>query len=345
MNKQIAITCIVDSLKGFGNFNRCLVLAESFHKKGYKVFFIIHNNSIAIKTIREKKFDYVLIPKSFSYKNEYSFIIKILERKNCNAIIIDVREYGEKLSQKLMGKNLKTILIDDAWCRKAYADLIFNVTPIKKFHSYKKINKNVKLYLGSKYFITNPQFRKFKKTTKILQKKKYNIVVSMGGSDPHKLSFLVVKSLQHISNINTKLVIGPFFKHTLKFKNFIKKQKNITIIYSPISIWKIFQNSDIVISSASSTLFELAIQMVPTLCIATEEHQIPYAKLFASKKFVINLGFWKNLESRTIQKTLVNILNDKNLRKKMSRKGQKLVDGRGVGRITKIILNILEKSN
>lgn len=338
MKHQIVMRCITDALKGYGNFGRCVALAESMRNKGYGITFIIDHNNPAIRELQKRKFNHVLIPKSLLYDKESTFITNMIHLKNSKIVIIDMREYGEKISKKLINKNFKVVLLDDAWCKKAYADVIINGTIIKHYHEYEKINKNTKLFVGSKYFITNNEFRKHRKMIyEIFDRKKYLVVVSVGGSDPDELSLFILRSISELPNINIKVIIGPFFKHLTKLHKFIKNKKNIDFVCSPVNIWQEFQNADVVISNAGSTLYELAIQRVPTICIPAVEHQVLYAKEFASKGSAINLEVWKNLNSETIKKTLSYVLDDKIKRKKMCMAGNKIIDGKGLSRVTCIL--------
>ena len=57
-----------------------------------------------------------------------------------------------------------------------------------------------------------------------------------------------------------------------------------------------------VISNAGNTLFELAVQKVPTICIPAIEHQVPYARFFQTNGFGINLGLWNNVKNKDVKK-------------------------------------------
>lgn len=341
--KTIAIRCITDNSKGFGHLSRCLSLGEQLKNNGHNIVFIINKNNSAIKEIHKRKFAYILIPKMISHKQESNFISTLMYSRNYDAIIIDMREYSENLTRQLSGNSFKTILLDDVWCNKVYADMIFNGTITKKFYKYKKINMKSKLFLGPDYFIANKEFYKHKKNSNnIVDKKRYNIVVSMGGSDLGKLTYSVTKSIMDLTNINVKVIIGPFYRDLTKLLELIKNKKHVSIMYSPPKIWKQFQQADVVIANAGSTLFELAIQRVPTICIPAIKHQILYAKEFSTKGFALNLFMWKNSKTKIIQKTLIKILGDKTKRRKICSFGDKIVDGKGLSRTTRLITRLLD---
>lgn len=344
LKQEIVICCITDKSKGFGNFSRSVTIAEAMREKGYKIVFIINNNNSAIQELKSKKFIHVIIP-MFDTQHDYSnLILEILDSRKCTTVIIDMREYGEQISKNLMNKNLRVVLVDDAWCKKAYADIIFNGTMIKQYHKYRKINKTSKIFVGSKYWIIQKEFMKHKKNLyNISDKEKYHVVISVGGSDPHKLSLFVAKALQNIDNIKITIIVGPFFTKLVKLKQFVKNNKNIALVFSPKKIWNEFIKADVVISGSGNTLFELAAQRIPTICIATIEHQIPYAKMFAAKGSAINLGFWKNVNYELIRKTLIQILSDKLKRRKMCLASNTILDGKELLRVTTILEKNIDK--
>jgi len=333
MKKKILVRCITEYSKGFGNLNRCITLAEGLKRKGYKIIFLIDRKALAINEIKKKNFEYKIFKKYSRSKDEASAITNLMISNNYCSIIIDMREYGESLTKNLMNKNFEVILIDDAWCKKAYADLIINGTIVKKYHNYKKINQQSRIFVGSKYWIINKEFLKHKKKlNRIFQKDKYRIVISMGGSDPNNLSEFIANSLKTIPNLEISILAGPFFSNLTSLRKLARK-KNISLIENPRKIWRKLVKGDIVLSAAGSTLYELCIMRIPTICVPIVKHQIPYAKLFSSKGFSINLGSKKRLNYAKIQNSVNFLLGNIRERKKMSKAASKIIDGKGLTRV------------
>jgi len=331
----IVIRCITNKQKGFGNLSRCITLAEGLRKKKYQILFLIDNEKQAHKIIKKKNFLFQIISKTKSLKNQAEHIAKIMNSVFSPLLLLDMREYGESLSKYLSKHNFKTMLIDDAWCKNVYANTLINVTPILKYHKYKKINKKSRIYTGAKYFIAD---KKFLQTKKIIpQQKTPKIIVSMGGSDPDDLTSLVIKSLLFLSKIQVKIILGPLYSHINNIQNMIKNNSNFTIINNPQNIWKEFSHATLAISNAGNTLFELAIMGIPTICIPAVEHQIPYAETFAKKGFAKNLGYEKQITQKVILDTTLSLLSDRKLRKKMKKVGPVIIDGRGLSRVIDIV--------
>ena len=186
--------------------------------------------------------------------------------------------------------------------------------------------------------MANENFSKNKKTDQqIIKKKIYTVVISIGGSDPKNLTITILNAIMNLSNIKIIIIIGPFFTNISKIKNLIKNKKNIRIKTSPDKIWNEFSKADVIISKSGITLYELAILGIPTLCISSFKHEEPSAKEFMKKKFLINLGMQNKVNKSLIEKKLWQLLLDQKKRRVMSNQGKKIVDGKGLQRITKII--------
>jgi UDP-2,4-diacetamido-2,4,6-trideoxy-beta-L-altropyranose hydrolase len=342
MNRQksvFGIRCISETGKGYGNFNRCLTVANSLQTQKQNIIFFINKNSIVEKQLLKKKINYIIVPKFLSKQKESFFILKKCEIINCKILLIDMREYGEILS-KYFYNNIFTILFDDAWCKNAYANIIFNGTNVKKYHEYKLKNLRSKLFLGSKYWISNKNFLSSRKSKhKIINKKIYSIIISMGGSDPKNFSLFILKSLLDIKNIKIKIILGPFNKNKKSILKIIENRNNINLIISPEKIWNEFSNSDLVICNAGNTLFELAILGIPSISIPAFKHEVEYSREFEKNKFSINL---EKPTSRKIQLFVEKILKNSKYRRSASQCGKKIVDGKGLSRVLKIITQYSE---
>jgi len=298
-------------------------------------------NIIKLKKILQKNnLKYSVVPKFNSKKAESEFLVKKMNYFKSKSIILEMREFSEILSKYLKKHGKQVIIIDDAWVKNIYADLIFNGTVIKKFHKYKKINQNAKIFTGPKFWIADLHFTKNqKKNITIKSKKIYSVVVSMGGADSTGITIRILNHLKNMASINFRVIIGPLFTKHNQLKQFINS-KNIVFINSPEKIWIEFKNADLVICNGGNTLFELLIQQIPTLCIPAISHQIPYAKFFDSAGATINLGYWRTVTSKKLLSNLESILFNTTKRKKMANLGSKILDGRGVSRVA----NIIEKN-
>ena len=76
--KNLTIRCLTISSKGYGNFNRCLTLAENLRKNYCNVSFVIDKNKNAIDELKKRKFLFSYISTSKSFKNKTISLIQTL---------------------------------------------------------------------------------------------------------------------------------------------------------------------------------------------------------------------------------------------------------------------------
>ncbi len=335
MKKLIAIRCIGDHSHGYGHFSRCLAIAKYFSKKNLNVIFLINESKYLKEELSKTKFKFYIVPRYKKIISEGNFLKKFIFKNNISCLIIDMKEFSENLSKEIQNCNCLNVVIDDSSVTNVYSDILLNGTPIKQYHNYKLYNKNSKLLLDTKYFLNNSEFSQTKKKlSEIKIKKKYKVVVSCGGSDVNNLTWKIIKEIIKLPNLQIQVIIGPLMKKNIPF-DIVKN--NVKIINSPKKIWTIFSKSDLVICTSGSTLFELAIQGIPCINVATVNHQIAYGKVFSKSGFGVYLGFWKQANFSKLSSLLEECLSDVIKRKKMSSSGKNLIDGRGIERFEKII--------
>ena len=76
---EISFRCVASVKKGFGNFNRSVILAEGLREKKYQILFLIDNEPKLIHELIKRKFQFSIIPKFRTNQNESLHIIDILE--------------------------------------------------------------------------------------------------------------------------------------------------------------------------------------------------------------------------------------------------------------------------
>lgn len=340
--KKIALCTLVEHKKGYGNFNRSLVLGEKLIEKKNQILFIIKPNEKILQILDKKKIPYKILKERIGFNKGISELKNILQEQKCTDIILDLREFSEKYSKSLQYFEVNTVIIDDAWVKNSYSDIIFNGTPISKYHNYVKRNKYSKIFVGPKYWIANENFKKYrKKISSIKTKKKYLICIIMGGSDPNNFTIQFAKILQEYLNLKIIIITGPLYQNKNHIKKIITNNNQIQWIESSSKIWTYFLKSDLVITAAGNTLYELLIQRIPTICIPVIRHQIPYTEYFTQRGCIKQLRFSKKIDKKIFIKTLNEILYDTVVRKNMVRNAQKILDGNGTERVSKIIINQL----
>src|SRR3989344_4687913 len=319
---------------GMGNIFRSIRVAKKLQEK-YKadVKFILEPTShIGIKKILDAGFRVEIV--EFSKINQY---LKHIKKFNPDIIINDVLNLEEDYMKELNKLNLLVVNFEDKEfsITRGYADLVFNSL-------YHDKNTKVNYYHGPKYAPLKDSFKNMKK--KKVNKECKNFLLAFGGSDPSGFTIKVAKVLNKINNINVTAFLGPSFGSHQQLYDLLKyldKDKFI-IKYDIEYNVEDFGKADMAIASGGHTSFELASAGIPAILLCQNDLEKERAKIIEKYGAIINLGDGNKLTDIDLINSIKKLMNNYEMRKKMSEKGQKLVDGYGLDRIVDIIMNNLK---
>ena len=91
--------------------------------------------------------------------------------------------------------------------------------------------------------------------------------------------------------------------------------------------------SDLAITGGGLTKYETAVTGTPSIILSQVAHQVDLAEEFEKEGTALNLGLGTEVSQEDITEAVTRLSGDGALRAEMSRRGKRLVDGRGVERI------------
>lgn len=219
----------------------------------------------------------------------------------------------------------KTAYIDDMNFCKYNVDFLINQN-INACDLNYSIDKKTKLLLGSKYIMLREEFRNAPE--KFIKEEPQDIMITVGGADPYHITEQILDYVKNLS-YNFHVIVGTSFSNN----NFeIYEADNICFYYNA-NMNEIMKKCDAAISACGSTLYELASCSVPTLGIIIADNQQGIANKMSDIGAIKCVGWYNKLSKDTFLQDFSNLCNSYILRKEMSNKAKKIVDGKGVYRI------------
>lgn len=94
------------------------------------------------------------------------------------------------------------------------------------------------------------------------------------------------------------------------------------------------------ITGGGTTLYELAATGTPTLAFCLAANQVKNIKGMAEAGTLIDIGWGNKWKEERLYKEASKLMGDCILRIKMSKSGQKLVDGKGISMCVQVILSL-----
>ena len=100
---------------------------------------------------------------------------------------------------------------------------------------------------------------------------------------------------------------------------------------------EIMKKCDMAIPACGSILYELSASGVPTLGIIIADNQNGIANKLNNMGIIKNLGWYDKISKEYLINNIDKLVKDYILRKSLSEKASKLVDGKGAERIAKVL--------
>ncbi|NQT66902.1 MAG: UDP-2,4-diacetamido-2,4,6-trideoxy-beta-L-altropyranose hydrolase [Actinobacteria bacterium] len=294
---------------GFGHITRCVALYEAFEEKGINPELLVNRDSDILNLLRHKNFQ------RFDWIKDDKRLFEII--KNSNFVVIDSylaeKSLYDKISEMTDGKML---MIDD-YNRIDYPKGIV-VNPSIYGDKLDYLRKSDAIYLlGKDYIILRKEFWNILK--KKINKEIKDVLVTFGG----------------MTNHNIFNEIDEFIKKKSYFNFNVINTKNNKL--SAIEMLDFMLKADVCISGGGQTTYELARVGVPTIGICLAENQLGNLIGLEKVGFLKFAGWFSDNDLFQKIKENFNKL-DYNTRLKMSKASKKYIDGQGVKRILKKIL-------
>ena len=352
---MIAIRVDGNHKLGMGHIMRGLTLAHALRARRKGIVFISKNYREGLGILKEAKFPIETIFVDLSPEDEAESMVEISKEYDLEGVLLDKRDNGLDYIGILKENDLIVWDFDDLGEGRFYADHVFDANL-----SYEE-NQDIgwggescltpKFHLGPDYMVLDEAFTRMGSEIGVRcpgpgdrggDRSPLSILVSMGGSDPANLTPKVLKVLEDIGKkVHITAVIGPAFRDTDSWVGEYTGRSNLTLVRNVSSLAQLLLETDIGIISAGITLFEACCMGVGSVVLCQNRSQVVNARKFHHRGAAINLGLGSRVPDEVLLDNIVRLSEDRALRADMSGKGRDYVDGRGVERVTSIIMDSL----
>ncbi|MFC1540564.1 UDP-2,4-diacetamido-2,4,6-trideoxy-beta-L-altropyranose hydrolase [Candidatus Margulisiibacteriota bacterium] len=325
---------------GGGHIMRCLALAQEFQVRGHVVIFMVKEYfDYQLERLKEEGFMVETVqPKNL--EDDAKCLVKFAVDNECNWVILDGYHFVEKYQRIVKDAGLKLLCIDDISDTKFVSDIVVNQNPFAQGADYD--TNGASLLMGSDYALLRDEFLVLDGLEH--QDPPRRIMISLGaGAVKADYVIEIIKALNQpiVKRLDITIVGGMNNATELNDVKALSNDSpnhNIRIIGPDSFKPEMICESDMAISAAGSTLWELALFGIPTICFVLAKNQKPIADFLAMNNMCFNLGWIKDVEFKEISRAFDRYYFNKDLREGMALKFSKLVDGRGRKRIVQEML-------
>lgn len=312
---------------GLGHIFRCSSLYDEVESRSIEVELIINGNRDEIANIENKSVDFT------NWLSEEFLNGYVKENDYC---IVDSYLADESLYEIISNKAKNCVFIDDN-ARLNYPKGIIVNPSLYPLNLY-NLNKDNNNYLvGSNYIILRKPFINAKR--EIVNKEVKQVLITMGGTDIRNLTPVILKQLHNkYINITFNVVSCKGFTNLSEFSN----TRNINL-YNNIDaeeMKNLMLQSDIAITAAGQTIYELLATQTPFIPIKVIENQKNNAVGLINMKLVNTVLDYKDSQLINKLEQEIDKLLDIKERTELYNRYFSIVDGFGSKRIINNLMQL-----
>lgn len=329
-NKTFYIRVDGGSAIGAGHIVRCVSIAKEIEKQDYQIAFVSSGKESS-GILSEYGYEPILVGGDLEHLDASD--AKKLRSVMRNGDIVLVDSYGvtDEFFKSCKEFGLKVAYIDDMYTFETGSlsvpvrrnvDVVINYSFGFTEEDYKQVygGTATKLLIGPQYAPVREVFRKKAGQYQVREELK-KVLITTGSTNPNKsLERLSKACREALPDAEISVVVG----NSATFDNELAKELNLTLIKGATDLSDYMLESDLVISAAGTTLYELHTLGVPTIAVPIVENQLVNARGFRnySSGFASISLDW---ESAELKKEII-LISSIQIRKKNSQKAISNID-------------------
>lgn len=328
---------------GLGHIMRCLAFARGLEKTGASSVFVIRDyEPKVIEIIRRNNPGVELISRNCSLEEDLRLTLAFASQYKAKLIIADLCNSDNLASlegfrqylQGLKDGGRFLITFDDLKAIPFPGDILINPDYGVERSNY-NFSGDTKFLLGPVYFIFRQEFIEAARVERKIKNDARNVLVALSGSDPLDITGKVVRALSRLT-LNMRIVLGIDYTESRKrdLDEILKYYRgSYDLIRVADNMAELMLWADLAITGGGLTKYETAVTGTPSIIIPQVDYLARLSGEFEKEGTAFNLGLADNVGENDIMEAVDKLLKDATLRAEMSKKGKKLVDGKGIQRI------------
>jgi len=332
-----------------GHMYRCIAIAKECRKKGYDCMFFLAEDECT-DILDKAGFDYcVLNLKWDDWDYGIATVKKAVAEHQIDCLVVDSYRVTEKFFAELY--QVVTVFYLDDICKYKYdlsAVLHYSEWSDERILQDVYSDTKVKVYTGMEYMPLREGFCHAKEAGN----KKYQFLITTGGSDPFHMTLRVLQRIlmeRELSNAAICAVLGKMNTDKEEIYRLCKEWKNITLLQNISNMDEIMSQSRFAVTAGGTTVYELMASGVPFICFGFSEDQCYFGERLEAHGNAFYAGDTRE-DADAVGNNIIAglkqfIAMNKDEVEAQIRMNCKLIDGHGAGRVADIIIDLCEEKD
>jgi UDP-2,4-diacetamido-2,4,6-trideoxy-beta-L-altropyranose hydrolase len=315
---------------------RCLTLADALANSGWTCAFTCAESSFStIPLLTESQYEALTLG-----EGEGREAADMADRwpAGCDWLVVDhyERDYRFEGACRPWAKHI--LVIDDLADRRHDCDLLIDQTLGRREDDYRLLVPDVcDLMMGAEFALLRPQFAEMRRRS--LQRRNATdgvkrILVSLGASDPHGLSRLVLDGVAGSSvDVEVDVVLGSGAEFDVVHGLARQSPLDVRVHSDVRNMATLMAEADLAVGAAGTSSWERCCLGLPSLIVITADNQSLIASALMEAGAAKLLGRWDVLTSAMVAKGIRGLAEDIRSCREMSDRASRVCDGKGAKRV------------
>jgi UDP-2,4-diacetamido-2,4,6-trideoxy-beta-L-altropyranose hydrolase len=323
---------------GTGHAMRCLALAQAWQDNGGRAVFAMAECTPAIQArLTAESCEILTISSPAGSTEDATQTVAFARERRAEWIVVDGYQFDAEFQRALKAAGFKVLFVDDYGHASHYsADMILNQNISADYALYSDREPYTQLFLGPRYCLLRREFSSWRGWKREIAHVGRKVLVTMGGSDPEKLTARVVDALasMKVGSLEVTVVVGGSAPYSELERPAVLPGNTIRVLRDISNIAEWMAWADVAISSAGTTCWELCLLALPALLVDVAKNQTALAQELDRRGCAIHLFAPHDFNGEKLKDRLQTLLQSVETRRAMSYRCRELVDGRGALRLT-----------
>ncbi|WP_381511703.1 GNAT family N-acetyltransferase [Sphingorhabdus buctiana] len=326
---RVAIRADAGAKTGMGHFARIAPIATALQKSGDVEILLVTNCEGAsyIGAFFSARTQVLTLSPE---ENSPLAAIQAMEARGWNPDVILVDQYGwiKQWEIESAKSNMSLVVLDDL-------DVACNADLIVRPHGNTRVSGRGLVLAGPSYAPLSPQVINLKSPQRKIPRSRLRLNICFGGADPTQELSKAIEAAASLNHMDIDVLVGPGAQIEPKLLDTVDRSTHIKLHQSPTQskLVELMRSADLALGAGGVMLWERLHLGLPSLVISTAENQLPQVESMIAKGALVYLGHHSEVDVASIKRGILSLAEDKVLRKKLSVRGPKTVDGQGAWRL------------
>lgn len=322
---------------GLGHAVRSLRLGEALRDRlEIRLFFARYPP--ACRLFRRARLPFETVPAPVSSNEETQQTLRRLKAYAPEVVLFDRLAPPMALARGAGDLARRIVLLDSKGPVIRLADVVIN--GIIEPENVRATHNGTRFYGGPDYLILDPALRPLRRRK--IRKQLRAVTISVGGSDPMGTAARVTRDLLHCTEplvLHVAAGLDPPKSALSELSRQAARSAHRIYVHRGLSsIASLLCQSDVAITGGGLTAFESLCAGLPTLALAQVPHQARTIARLRCRGLLQSLGSCRALKKGAVKHALSSLTYGRRL--ELRRRALRYLDGRGIERVTRIILRL-----